>query len=278
MLARSISVIVGAGFGAVIGWTFRADAPDRSSRVAADEPPARVARAAPVPEPDPIDQRPSSEQDVHLEEAEPAVPVELDARDAAEQGDAADDVVIIEIPGAVDELAEPPDQAQPADDAVEEAETPDTIEVGETAEPPEETEAVLGAPVDVEGVQPAPADEAGFQPSPFAAPPAAAPSAPASCYLSGREQTGLLSSQLSELCEGAPTPSGPVDCYVSAQEENIGVDAQRLSLCRCAVSAEPVDCFVRMRSDTGLWDYQIERLCAPQWIYALLPNCLPQGG
>lgn len=269
MLARRIGAIVGIAFAAIVASTIwviagsspveeatcnpspylvRAEAAAQDERVEQFAPTEEIRTEQPVPDP----RLPDPDEPIDFETVEP---------ETDEQDEVTDEGEIEGIEEALD---------------VERAEDPSMDELVEPARPVDETEAVEGAPVDVDGVQPAPVDPP-FYPSPFQAPPAQAPSAPANCYALGSEETGLLASQLSELCEGAPTPSGPVDCYLSAQTENVGVEAQRLELCRCAISAEPVECFVRMRSETGLFDYQIERLCAPNRVYELLPNCLPRG-
>jgi hypothetical protein len=296
MTARFIGIIAGVGVAAIVVSQIPVvadtlcpdrDARERSSSLSQAGPVEQVAHAphvVPTIERGRTEDRPEPPEEV-LDPSDTAEPAEGNETSQIEPAEVeldaeaeADDVIDVADEVELDEQAEIEldEEAEVELDEEAEVEPVDETEADE-AEPVDETEAVQGAPVDVEGPGPAPVDPPAMPPSPFQAPPAQEPSAPASCYVSGRDQTGLLASQLSELCEGAPTPDGPVQCYLSAETENIGVEAQRLTLCRCAVSTEPVDCFVRMRSETELFDYQIERLCSPQDVYGLLPNCLPRG-
>jgi hypothetical protein len=95
------------------------------------------------------------------------------------------------------------------------------------------------------------------------------------CYAQARQRL-LADASATRLCRGART-AAPADCVEAAEGKLLVSEAIRITLCRCAVSRQPVRCYDHTLQSSGLSAERVLAICSPSLRGKLDEGCRPPG-
>lgn len=94
------------------------------------------------------------------------------------------------------------------------------------------------------------------------------------CYAQARQRL-LDDENATRLCRGART-AAPADCLEAAEGKLLMNQATMITLCRCAVSRQPVRCYDQTHRSSGLAPERVLAICAPSLHLQLDADCRPK--
>ncbi len=95
------------------------------------------------------------------------------------------------------------------------------------------------------------------------------------CYAQARQRL-LDDATATRLCRGART-AAPADCLEAAEGKLLVRQAMRITLCRCAVSRQPVRCYDQTLRSSGLTPERVLAICSPSLRGNLDESCRPSS-